>query len=123
MALQRAFRLRKSSEFLRVRQQGQSFASRLLILAFVTNEFGAVRVGFVVSKRVSKHAVDRNHLKRLLSEVMRPLLPNLPGGVDIVLTVRNQAINSNVHVLRQEVIRLLHRARLLETGHVAEASD
>ena len=123
MALQRAFRLRKSSEFLRVRQQGRSFPSRLLMLAFVTNESDAVRIGIVVSKRVSKHAVDRNRLKRQLSEVIRPLLPGLPRGTDIVLTVRNPALNADVHILREQVIMLLHRARLLETGQAAEASD
>ncbi|HLX40387.1 MAG TPA: ribonuclease P protein component [Ktedonobacteraceae bacterium] len=116
MALKRAFRLRKSSEFLRVRQQGRSFASRLLILAYVANESETTRIGFVVSKRVSKHAVERNYIKRLLSEVVRPLLPNLPGGLDIVLNVRNTAVNADIRTLKQEVLTLFQRARLLESG-------
>src|SRR5205085_1870883 len=54
VALKRALRLRKSSEFQRVRQQGRSTASRLLILAWTPNEVARLRVGFVVSKRISK---------------------------------------------------------------------
>jgi len=57
VALNRALRLRKSSEFQRVRQQGRSITSRLLILAWVPNEVGRLRIGFVVSKRISKLAV------------------------------------------------------------------
>ncbi|HVB22849.1 MAG TPA: ribonuclease P protein component [Ktedonobacteraceae bacterium] len=123
MALKRAFRLRKSSEFLRVRQQGRSFTSRLLILAYVANTSETTRVGFVISKRVSKHAVKRNYIKRLLSEVVRPLLPNLPGGLDIVLSARNAAVNADATLLKQEVVTLLQRARLLESGHTAETSS
>jgi ribonuclease P protein component len=123
VALKRAFRLRKSSEFLQVRQQGRSIASRLLILAYRANTLDITRIGFVVSKKVSKHAVVRNHLKRLLSEVVRPLLPCLPGGLDIVLTVRNAARDADILMLKQEVVTLLQRARLLETGQAPETSD
>lgn len=123
MALKRAFRLRKSSEFLRVRQQGRSFTSRLLILAYVANESETTRFGFVVSKRVSKHAVERNYIKRLLSEAVRPLLPRLPGGLDIVLSVRTVAVHANADILRQEVVTLLRRARLLGSEQPAETSS
>ncbi len=97
--------------------------SRLLILAYVANEADSIHIGFVVSKRVSKHAVVRNRMKRLLSEVVRPLLPRLPGGLDIVLSVRNSAIDADVHMLRQEVVTLFQRARLLESGQISETSD
>ena len=132
MALKRAFRLRKSSEFLRVRQQGRSITSRLLILAYVANDSETTRIGFVVSKRVSKHAVERNYIKRLLSETVRPLLPSLPNGWDIVLSVRsghsgrterNAAVNADAGMLKQEVVTLLHRARLLASGQTAETSS
>ncbi|MHB8600072.1 MAG: ribonuclease P protein component [Ktedonobacteraceae bacterium] len=123
MALKRAFRLRKSSEFLRVRQQGRSFTSRLLILAYVANESATTRCGFVVSKRVSKHAVERNYMKRLLSEVVRPLLPRLPAGLDIVLSVRPVAVHADADMLKQEVVTVLHRARLLGSGQTAETSS
>ena len=79
MALNRAVRLRKNSEFQRVKQQGHSIMSPLLILAWMPNDIVRTRVGFVVSKRIAKHAVDRNYMKRLLSEAMRGLLPRLPA--------------------------------------------
>ncbi|HLZ62319.1 MAG TPA: ribonuclease P protein component [Ktedonosporobacter sp.] len=115
MALNRALRLRKSGDFQRVRQRGRSSASRLLILTWAPNDLAQVRVGFVVSKRISKHAVDRNYVKRLLGEAIRPLIADLPVGLDIVFSARNQVIGSDLPALSQDIVTLLRRARLLGT--------
>lgn len=106
-------RLRNNSDFQRVRQQGQSIASRLLILAWSPNDLARLRIGFVVSKRISKHAVRRNYLKRLLSEAMRGVLPELPANMDIVLTARNSAASSDLRLLQEDIRTLVKRAGLL----------
>ncbi|MGZ3615734.1 MAG: ribonuclease P protein component [Ktedonobacteraceae bacterium] len=115
MALNRAVRLRKNGEFQRVKQQGHSIMSPLLVLAWMPNDIARTRIGFVVSKRIAKHAVDRNYMKRLLSEAMRGLLPRLPVGLDIVVSARQKANTANLRMLEQDIISLLSRARLLET--------
>jgi ribonuclease P protein component len=114
VALNRTLRLRKSSDFQRVRQQGRYLTSSLLTLAWVPNHEAVLRIGFVVSKRIAKHAVKRNYIKRLLSEAVRPHLAELPTGWDIVITARNQVITANLPILEQEIVTLLRRARLLE---------
>jgi ribonuclease P protein component len=123
VALNRALRLRKNSDFQRVRQQGRSTASRLLILAWAPNEQAVLRVGFVVSKRISKHAVKRNYIKRLLSEAVRPVLSDLPSGWDIVFSAKSQVIGVHLPVLAQDVSQLLRRARLLELPRVVKTSS
>ncbi len=115
MALNRALRLRKNSDFQRVRQQGRSVTSRLLILAWTPNDEARVRVGFVISKRISKHAVTRNYIKRLLGEAIRPMLADLPVGLDIVFSARGQILGADLSTLRQDMSTLLRRARLLAT--------
>jgi ribonuclease P protein component len=117
VALIRALRLRKSSDFQRVRQQGRSIASRLLILIWMPNEVARLRIGFVVSKRISKKAVDRNYIKRLLGEAIRPVLHELPTGWDIVLSARNQASSADLQALKEDIITLLQRAHLLNAQH------
>ena len=119
MALKRALRLRKSSEFQRVRQQGRSITSRLLTLAWMPNNVAQLRIGFVVSKRISKHAVERNHLKRLLGEAIRPSLPKLSPGWDIVLGARKDTLTADLHTLEQDIPALLRRARLLDPAQKA----
>ena len=113
MALKRALRLRKSSDFQRVRQQRRSVASRLLILAWAPNTENTVRIGFVISKRIAKRAVERNYIKRLLSEAIRPIITDLPAGWDIVISGRNQVIGSDLPMLKQDIATLLRRAGLL----------
>jgi len=113
LALQHALRLRSTSDFQRVRQQGRSIASRLLVLAWSPNEVAHVRIGFVVSKRISKHAVQRNYIKRLLGEAVREMLPELPANMDLVLTARNQAATTNLRALEDDIRTLLRRAGLL----------
>ena len=88
--------------------------SPLLILAWMPNDVAKIRVGFVVSKRISKRAVDRNYIKRLLSEAMRVFLPGLPIGLDIVVSARQKAITADLRTLEQDLLALLRRARLLE---------
>jgi ribonuclease P protein component len=89
--------------------------SPLLVLAWMTNDVASTRIGFVVGKRVAKHAVDRNYMKRLLSEAMRGPLPRLPGGIDIVVSARQKANTANLRILEQDMVNLLRRAKLLET--------
>ena len=79
-----------------------------------------LRIGFVVSKRISKRAVERNYSKRLLSEAIRPLLPELPTGWDIVLSARGPAASADVHMLKQDIVTLLQKARLLEPARKAD---
>jgi ribonuclease P protein component len=114
VALNHAARLRKNSEFQRVKQQGRSIMSPLLILAWMPNDVARIRVGFVISKRISKRAVDRNYIKRLLSEAMRVFLPRLPGGFDIVVSARPKASTADLRTLKQDMFILLRRAKLLE---------
>jgi len=112
VALKRALRLRKSSDFQRVRQQGRVVSSPLLVLAYVPSNTQGIRVGFVVSKRISKLAVKRNRVKRLLSEAIRPFLPELLGNWDVVLSVKQQGVDVNPAMLTRDVGTLLQRARL-----------
>ncbi|GCE19148.1 ribonuclease P protein component [Dictyobacter kobayashii] len=123
MALNRALRLRKNSDFQRVRQQGGSIASRLLILAWKPNDQATLRVGFVVSKRISKRAVQRNYIKRLLAEAVRSLLVDIPPGWDIVFSARNQIVGVRLPVLMQDVSTLLRRARLLANSPHVESAE
>jgi len=121
VALKRALRLRKKSDFQRVRQHGRSIASRLLILVCAPNGLASIRIGFVVSKRITKRAVERNYLKRLLTEAIRPCLVDIPAGWDIILNAKHSAIGVPLPALAQDIRILLRRARLLDFVAVRES--
>jgi len=88
-------------------------ASRLLILAYMPNDLDALRIGFVVSKRISKRAVERNYIKRVLSEAIRPIIADMPAGWDLVLSAKNQVVGVPLSVLVQDIALLVRRAHLL----------
>ena len=65
-----------------------------------------------MSKRISKRAVERNYVKRLLSEAIRPHLLDIPVGWDIVISVKQTVIGIPLSALKQDLYMVLRRARL-----------
>ena len=84
-----------------------------------TTETG-IRVGFVVSKRISKHAVTRNYKKRLLSEAIRPSLDELSGGWDVVISARHTILDADLQSITHDITTLLRRAKLI--GSIEQAT-
>ena len=110
--MKRRFRLKRSSDFQRVRRDGKSYAHPLVVLVVAPNEVGQVRVGVAAGRTVGK-AVARNRAKRRLREIMRPLLPHLPPGWDLMLIARAPINQAPFAEVRQAVHALLRRAGLL----------
>jgi len=104
-------RLRVRRDFLAVYRKGRAWTHRLLVLRTLPNGLPHNRYGFVVSKRVGK-AVVRNRLKRRLREGLR-LLTVRPGW-DAVLLARPPAATATYQQLREALVELLSRARLLD---------
>lgn len=53
-------------------------------LAACRNRVGFARLGMVVAKRVIRHSVDRNRVKRCVRETFRSAMNDLPA-VDVVI--------------------------------------
>lgn len=109
--MKRKYRLRRNSDFQRVRHVGQSYASPLLVLAFLRNNLAHSRFGFVVSKKLGK-AVRRNKIKRRIKEATRLRLENISSGYDLVFIARQRAADANYWELAAAVENLVKRAHL-----------
>ena len=72
-------RLKKRSDFLRMRHSGVKWITKHFILqkapAEMLEDDACVRFGVVVSKKFSKKAVDRNRAKRRLRALATEILP------------------------------------------------
>jgi ribonuclease P protein component len=110
--MKRKVRLRQNSDFQRVRQFGQSYASPMMVLAFLRNELDYNRFGFVVNKRLGK-AVERNKIKRQLREAVRLRLSEIKPGHDLVLIARKSTGQVSFTAICQSLDRLLKSADLL----------
>lgn len=110
--MQRKFRLTRSEDFKRVRRLGKSYAHPLLVLVVQTNEDEKVRVGVAAGRTVGS-AVKRNRAKRLLRAAMRPLLPSLASGWDLVLIARSGLTSASLQQTRDALQTVLRRAKLI----------
>jgi ribonuclease P protein component len=113
--VQRKFRLTRSDDFRRVRRNGKSYAHPLVVLIAQPCEQAKLRVGVTASQTVGK-AVQRNRAKRLLREAIRPWLPTLPVGWELVLIARPGMLQASLEDTRSALTGLLLRARLIPSN-------
>lgn len=88
--LPRVARLRRAGDFAALRHASGRFGGRCFHVRYRDNGLGHARLGLAISKRVSKRAVERNRIKRLLRESFRRVRHELPA-VDIMVMAREQA--------------------------------
>ena len=88
--LPREARIRRAGDFAVLRQASGRLGGRCFSVRYRQNELGHARLGLAVSKRVSKRAVERNRIKRLLRESFRRVRSQLPA-LDLVVMAREQA--------------------------------
>lgn len=112
--MKRRFRLTRSTDFKRVRSEGKSYAHPLVVLVTVRSEDEpSPRVGVSASRSMGK-AVQRNRAKRLLRESIRPLLPHLSAGWDLILIARAPVLQAPFQEIQTALQGLLRRAGLLK---------
>lgn len=88
--LPREARLRRPGDFAALRTSSGRAGGRCFHMRYRDNDLGHARLGLAISKRVSKRAVERNRIKRLLRESFRRVRQQLPA-VDMMVMAREQA--------------------------------
>lgn len=136
MALPKANRLKHRKEFSAVFRQGMRRTGANLILrvlkqsntanrnqpsrnqlsSSIASAIPPSRIGISVSQKVSKRAVIRNRIKRLLRAAFRQLLPQIEAGVLLVVVVKPEARQCEYQQFLQELEQLLAEAEVLN-GH------
>jgi len=105
-------RLSKTKDVQVTSKRGRSFFSPHFVIKFLKSQTAVTRITVVVSTKVSKKAVIRNRIKRVIRETLRLNLPALKSG-DYVVIVKPSATKLETPLIRQQVLGLLRSARLL----------
>jgi len=108
----RRFRLTRSTEFMRVRRSGKSYAHPLVVLIVRQSEHPGVRIGVAASQAVG-NAVSRNRAKRRLRACISEWLSVLPPHRDLVLLARRPLLEADFSQLCMAVRGLLERSGLV----------
>jgi ribonuclease P protein component len=114
--LNRRFRLTRSTDFKRVRRSGKSYAHPLLVLIARSNEHETSRFAVAAGRSVG-NAVERNRAKRLLREGLRPLIPTIAPGWDVIILARRSITQATLQESQRALITLLSQARLMKENH------
>ena len=88
--------LKKSKDFQKVYNKGNSYANRLLVMYVLENHTDKNRLGISVSKKVG-NSVIRHHLTRLIREGYRLQEDMFNSGLDIVVIARGTARDVSFH--------------------------
>jgi len=105
-------RLAKTTDVKKVFAQGRSFFNPFFTIRFKSRPDQATRFTVVVSTKVSKKAVDRNRIKRVIREFARlRLVMFMPG--DYAILVKPAASKADNESLRQRFDVLVKNSRLM----------
>lgn len=106
-------RLKKKLDFERVKKQGRLFRGSLFSLAiFDRGDEDFCRFGFVISTKTLALAVQRNRVKRLLSEAINLNLPKIKKGFDFVLIIGRGCEKQNFAFFKSEINRIFQENKL-----------
>ncbi len=90
----------KSKRIKEVLKKGKVLKSKNFILLYLPSKEKNLRFAFIVSKKISKKAVERNRVKRILKEALRLLINKnqtlLNKHMDIVIIANKTLLKKKV---------------------------
>ena len=98
---------------MRVRRFGKSYAHPFIVLITLPNETEKSRFAVAAGRSIG-NAVQRNRAKRILREKLRPMIPGISAGRDVILLARKPFPTASDTEIKTALSTLLSRANLLE---------
>ena len=112
MALPIERRLKKELDFKRVLKTGNTYRGILLFIKYTTSPNTPSRFGITVSAKISKKAVVRNRIRRLLSETIQAHALSKTSGYDTVVVVTKQSL-LDLDAYRKDLLSVLDQVGII----------
>lgn len=105
--LKKRNRITKRSDFLKLKNKGAVNQSPFFGFIFLENiELKESKFGFIISKKISKKAVVRNKIKRILSQIVKENLILLNKKIEGIFLIKHQCKDLNIVKIKDEVKRI-----------------
>jgi ribonuclease P protein component len=105
--------MREAAAFANLRREGKRFASSCFQAQYQLIDQSPPRLGMAVSRRVSKRAVVRNRIRRIIRESFRAARARLPG-CNVLLIARGEAAARTRSALRTDLDLIWDRLAALK---------
>jgi len=98
--------------FVKINTRGRRVWGDYLLVKYIpapdrtTNQFG-----IVVSTKISKKAVDRNHIKRLISENLRLHFTDHQPAIQAVIIARQETIDKDFHHIGRDLQHIFSKIK------------
>ena len=110
MALNKKNRLKKKKDFEEVFKQGKAAKGNFLFAKYRKNDLDYPRIAFIVSAKVSRKAVVRNRIRRVLSDISKTRLKEL-GPVDIILIADKRVADAPRDKIEQDLEAVFRKTK------------
>ncbi len=107
-------RLKKEKEFEAVFKGGRTLKGKSAFIRYLINGTDKTRIGFVVSKKISKLAVVRNKTKRRMREIVRLKKDKLKEGLSIVIVSLPSITKLTYKEIKEDLENLLNKEELIK---------
>lgn len=106
-------RLRRASDFAALQDAAGQWQGRHFLMRWIAASRGCPRLGLAVSRKVSKRAVERNRIKRVIRESFRLRRESLPA-LDVLVVARTSAASADNTALRDDLERAWQKLKALK---------
>lgn len=105
--LKKENRLSCRKDFLEVKEKGRMLPSSLFSLVLLKKEDKVKQFGTIISKKISKRAVDRNKIRRLIMESLKKNWSLIEEGSRGIFLVKKKILGVSLEKIEKEVKDIL----------------
>ena len=106
-------RMKKEKDFERVVRAGETVKEGFLILKWAKNNSQLTKIGISVPLKSVKNAVERNKIKRRLSNLLRKEEKSIKRGQNLLFITLPGVGKQSFQLLGEAVRKILSKAKLL----------
>ena len=104
-------RLKKKKDFERAFEKGRNIKGDTIYLKVLKTEEPFSRIGFIVSKKISLKAVERNKIKRRMRDSVKRILNTTENGLDIIVTALPKIKKSEFKDIKEDITKTFEKIK------------